>query len=578
VTTLSVPGLELVRSYQRRWLVKDVVAGLVLSALLVPQGMAYAELAGLPTVTGLYTSIMCLLGYAVFGPSKILVLGPDSALGPMIAATILPLAGAGGDPAKAVVLASALALFTGAIMVIAGLGRLGFIADLLSRPTMLGYMNGLALTIVVGQLPKLLGFSVDADGFIDELRGFVSGVSSGDVVLAAASIGVASLALILVMQRYLAKLPVVLIAVVVAIICTSVFSLAAKGVVLVGELPQGLPSLSIPRISWSEVAPLVAGAFGIALVALTDTISTSSAFAARRGEDVDGNREMVGLGAANLAAGLFQGFPVSTSGSRTAVAEQSGAKTQVTGLVGALVITLMLLLFPGLLKNLPQPTLAAVVIAASVSLADIPATWRLRSQRRTDFTISLAAFAAVVLLGVLPGILVAIGLSVANVFRRAWWPYQATLGLVPGVPGFHDVARHPDAQLLAGCTIFRFDAPLIFANSRTFRDKIRSLAAASPPPAWIILAAEPITDVDTTACDMLDDLVAGLDRQGVTMVFAEMKGPVKDRARQFGLSPAIPDDRFFPTVESAVTAWQERAARDSGGVGDERGDDVPSTS
>ncbi|HEY5247384.1 MAG TPA: SulP family inorganic anion transporter, partial [Dermatophilaceae bacterium] len=313
-------------------------------------------------------------------------------------------------------------------------------------------------------------------------------------------------------------------------------------------------------VGWSDVVPLIAGALGISLVALADTISTSSSFADRRGEDVDGNREMVGLGAANLAAGLFQGFPVSTSGSRTAVAEQSGSKTQVTGLVGALVITLMLLLCPWLLQNLPQPTLAAVVIAASLSLADIPATRRLWSQRRTNFTLSMAAFAGVVLLGVLPGILAAITLSVANVFRRTWWPHQTTLGSRPGVAGFYDVERHPEAEQFPGCTIFRFDAPLIFANARTFRDEVRALAKASPPPAWIVVAAEPVTDVDTTACDMLEDLVTALDRQGVRLVFAEMKGPVKEKTRQFGLRTSIPDDRFFPTLESAVEAWQAQAS------------------
>jgi high affinity sulfate transporter 1 len=554
-----MPGLGVLRTYQPRWLAKDVVAGLVLSALLVPQGMAYAELAGLPAVTGLYTSILCLVGYAIFGPSKILVLGPDSSLGPMIAATILPLLGAGGDPALAVALASLLALFTGAIMVLAGVGKLGFIADLLSKPTMLGYMNGLALTILVGQLPKLFGFSVEADTFLGELTGFVSGMAQGESVRAAAAIGIGALMLILVFQRFAPKLPAVLIAVVAAIIAATVFSLQAKGVVLVGVLPQGLPSFTIPKVGWSYVAPLVGGALGISLVALADTISTSSAFADRRGEEVDGNREMVGLGAANLAAGLFQGFPVSTSGSRTAVAEQSGSKTQVTGLVGAMVITVMLMLVPGLLQELPQPTLAAVVIAASLSLADIPATRRLWSQSRTEFILSIGAFAGVVLLGVLLGIAVAIALSVANVFRRAWWPYQATLGRRPGVKGYHDIARHPDAEQLPGCTIFRFDAPLIFANSRTFRDQIRGIAVASPSPGWIIVAAEPLTDVDITACDMLEDLVQALDRQGVTLVFAEMKGPVKEKARQFGLGTTIPDDRFFPTLGTAVAAWKAQA-------------------
>ena len=282
MVTWSVPGLGVLRTYQSRWLAKDVVAGLVLSALLVPQGMAYAELAGLPAVTGLYTSILCLVGYAIFGPSKILVLGPDSALGPMIAATILPLIGAGGDPARAVALASMLALLTGAAMVLAGVGKLGFIADLLSKPTMLGYMNGLALTILVGQLSKLFGFSIDAHGFIPELDGFISGVTEGEVVRAAAAIGIVSLVLILVLQRFLPKLPAVLIAMVAAIIATTVFSLEAKGVVLVGVLPQGLPSFTIPQVEWSDLAPLIGGALGISLVALADTISTSSSFADRQ--------------------------------------------------------------------------------------------------------------------------------------------------------------------------------------------------------------------------------------------------------------------------------------------------------
>ena len=445
-----VPGLQALSGYQRKWLAKDVVAGIVLSAILVPQGMAYAELAGLPAVNGLYTSMLCLVGYAIFGPSKVLVLGPDSALGPMIAATILPLMAADGDPATAVVLASMLALMTGAIMVAAGVFKLGFVADLLSKPTMLGYMNGLALTVVVGQLPKLFGFSVDADGFIGELLGFLAGVANGDVVPAAAAIGIASLVLILVLNRVAPKLPAVLIAVVAAIVASNVLDLGEKGVKLVGTLPQGLPSLTFPAVPLSDLALLFAGAVGIALVALTDTISTASSFAERRGEEVDGDKEMIGIGASNIAAGMFQGFPVSVSGSRTAVAEQAGAKSQLTGLVGALIIAVMLVALPALFAQLPQATLAAVVITAAISLADIPATRRLLLQRRTDFAISMTAFLGVVLLGVLPGIVVAVVISVANVFRRVWWPYDATLGRVPGLAGLHDTSQHPDAELLDG--------------------------------------------------------------------------------------------------------------------------------
>ncbi|HSK57119.1 MAG TPA: sulfate permease [Jiangellales bacterium] len=552
----AIPGVEMVRTYQPGWLSKDVVAGLVLTALLVPQGMAYAELAGLPAVTGLYTSVLCLIGYAVFGPSRVLVLGPDSSLGPMIAATILPLVAADGDPARAVALASMLSLLVGAFMVLAGTAKFGFIADLLSSPTQIGYMNGLALTIVVGQLPKLFGFSVDADGLIPEAVGFVEGLAAGETVPAALAVGALALGVILVLQRWMRKVPAVLVAVILSIGVAALLDLADRGVDLVGVLPQGLPPFTVPQVSASDLPLLVAGALGIAVVALTDTISTSTAFAARAGQEVRPNQEMIGIGAANVAAGLFQGFPVSTSGSRTAVAEQSGSRSQVTGIVGALAITAMLLFLPGLLRDLPQPTLAAVVIAAALSLADVAATRRLWHQRRVEFVISLVAFLGVALLGVLPGIAVAVVLSILNVFRRTWMPYQTRLGRVDGLPGYHDVTLHMDAEQLDGLVLYRFDAPLIFANARTFREQIRAIAEAEPPPRWIVVAAEPMTDVDTTAADVLEDLDADLVPAGVRLVFAELKDPVRAKLARYDLSGALGPDRFFPTIEAAVEAYR----------------------
>jgi high affinity sulfate transporter 1 len=553
----SLPGARALASYQPSWLRQDLVAGIVLSTLLVPQGMAYAELAGLPPITGLYTTILCLVGYALFGPSRILVLGPDSSLGPMIAATILPILGSSGSPEHAIALASMLALIVGAIMVIAGVAKLGFIADLISKPTMIGYLNGLALTILIGQLPKLFGFSTDANGLIAEARAFVHGLSSGEAVGAAVAIGLVSLALILVLGRWLPRVPGVLVAVIAAIAASSVFDLAGHGVSLVGTLPKGFPPLTWPH-PVSDFPLLVAGAIGIVLVALTDTISTASAFAERTGQEVDGNGEMIGIGAANLAAGLFQGFPVSTSGSRTAVAEQAGAKTQVTGMVGAAVIVLMLVLVPGLLKNLPNPTLAAVVIAASLSLADIPGTMRLWHQRRVELLLSVAAFLGVALLGVLAGIAVAVALSILNVFGRAWRPYQTTLGRVPGMPGQHDRTLHPEAKELPGLVIFRFDAPLFFANARTFRDQIRLLAAAQPRPQWILIAAEPITDIDTTAADMLADLDEELNAAGTSLVFAELKDPVRARFERYALIGPLDPDHFFPTLDAAIARFREK--------------------
>ncbi len=553
-----VPGLRAVRSYRREWLAKDIVAGVVLTTLLVPQGMAYAELAGLPPITGLYTSILCLVGYAVFGPSRILVLGPDSSLGPMIAATILPLIAANGDAKRAVALASALALMVAAIMILAAVAKLGFIADLISKPTMIGYMNGLALTILVGQLPKLFGFKVKADGFIGEVTGFVKGLANGEAVAAAAAVGIAGIVLILVLQRWLPKVPAVLIMVVLAIASTTVFHLAEHGVSLVGVLPKGFPPFTIPKVGLSDLGPLFAGALGIALVSLADTISTSSAFAARTGQEVHGNGEMIGIGAANLAAGLFQGFPVSTSGSRTAVAERSGAKTQLTGVTGAVLIILMIVLVPGLFKNLPQPALAAVVITASLSLADIPATMRLWRQRKAEFLLSIAAFLGVVLLGVLPGIAIAVALSILNVFRRAWWPYDTQLGRVAGLEGYHDTRTHPEAQHLPGLVIYRFDGPLFFANATTFRDEVRRMARADPPPTWILIAAEPMTDVDTTASDVLEELDQALNAQGISLVFAELKDPVRDKIERYGLTRTIDPHHFFPTIEAAIAAYRDK--------------------
>jgi high affinity sulfate transporter 1 len=562
-----VPGLRALTSYRREWLAKDVVAGIVLTTLLVPQGMAYAELAGLPVITGLYTSILCLLAYAVFGPSRILVLGPDSSLGPMIAATIAPLVVAGGDPQRAVALASMLAVLTGAIMVLAGVAKLGFIADLLSKPTMIGYMNGLALTILIGQLPKLLGFSVSADGPVAEFVATVKGVVNGEVVPVAAALGISGVALILILRRWLPAVPGVLVMVVLAIAAASLFDLGQHGVDLVGTLPRGFPPLTIPDVAFSDLGVLLAGAAGIALVSLADTISTSSSFAARTGQEVRGNQEMIAIGAANLGAGFFQGFAVSTSGSRTAVAERAGAKTQLTGVVGAGLIIVMLVLVPGLFRNLPQPALAAVVITAALSLADIPGTVRLWRQRRAEFLLSIAAFLGVAVLGVLPGVVIAVGLSILNVFRRAWWPYDAVLGEVAGLPGYHDIRSYPAASQVPGLVILRFDAPLIFANAKNFRNEIRKLARAEPPPRWIVIAAEPVTDVDTTASDMLEELDEALNAQGTSLVFAELKDPVRRKIERYGLDHTIDPAHYFPTVEAAVAAYRRETGTDSTGPG-----------
>ncbi len=551
------PILAWLPAYQRTWLRDDVIAGLALTALLVPQGMAYAQLAGLPPITGLYTSVMCLIAYALTGPSRVLVLGPDSSLGPMIAATLLPLLAAGGDPGRAVILAAMLSILVGLLMIAAGAAKLGFIADLLSKPTQIGYMNGLALTILVGQVRKLLGFSVEADGLIGEVLATLDKILDGATNPATLAVGAASLAIVLLMQRVLPRIPAVLVAVVAATAASSLLDLPAYGVKVVGSLPQGFPPFSLPLISVEDLSLLVAGALGITLVALADTISTASAYARRAGVDFDGNQEMIGIGFANLLSGLFQGFAVSTSGSRTAVAFKAGARTQVTGLVGAAAILALLVLTPNLLAALPIPTLAAIVVAAAFSLAEIGGAKRLWAQRKTEFWLSIAATAAVAVLGVLPGIGVAVGLSILNVFRRAWWPYQALLGRTPGVPGYYDTSQHPTARSMPGLVIFRFDAPLFFANARTFAEQVERIANTEPRPNWILIAAEPISDIDTTAADMIEELIGDLEARSIRLVFAELKEPVGAKLARYELSGITNKLVNYPTMNKAWKDYQE---------------------
>ncbi len=549
-----IPGIRAARTYDRAWLRSDLVAGVVLAAILVPQGMAYAELAGLPAVTGLYTTIACLVGYAIFGPSRVLVLGPDSSVSPLILAAITPLFVA-GDTSEAIALAGMLAVFVGLIEIGLGLGRLGFVADLLSSEVRVGYMNGLAITIIVGQLPKLFGYSTDADSFLDELDAFVDGLD--ETVGAALLVGVAVLAVLLVLPRITRRVPAVLVAVVGATVASALLDLANDGVDTVGSLPSGVPAPSLPWTEFGDVGPLLLAAFGITIVSLTDTIATASSFAARRGDEVDPDREMTGMGASNVLAGLFQGFAVSTSGSRTAVAEQSGAKSQVAGLVGAGAVALLLVLFSSLLSDLPQSALAAVVIAAALSLADVGAVVRFFKVRKSAFLLSIVATAGVVFLGVLEGIVVAIALAIGLFFRRNWWPYGAVLGQVDGIPGWHSIADYPEAREREGIVVYRWEAPLFFANAGAFARQVRALVGERKP-RWIVLQCEAITDIDVTAAEILEQLDEELNAAGVHIAFAELRSRLRDLVGRYGLLETIDGDHFYPTLRAAIEALDPR--------------------
>lgn len=551
-----LPGVWVLRSYHPAWLGRDVTAGLVLTALLVPAGMGYAEASGLPAITGLYATIAPLIAYALFGPSRIMVLGPDSALAPLIAVAVL--GRAAGDPERAVALASVLALLTGAMCVVAGLLRAGTVTDLLSRPVRVGYMNGIALTVLVTQLPKLFGLSSSGDHLLATALGFARDLGEGRAVLPALAIGATSLGTILLGRRIWPKFPSVLVAVVGATVAVTVLGLDDR-LKVVGEVPRGVPLPSIPRVSLGELGELVGAAAGIALVSFADTSVLSRTFAGRNRYRIDPNRELFGLGVANLAAGLFSGFPISSSSSRTPVAEAAGSRTQLTGVVGALAIVVLLVGAPSLLENLPTAALAAVVLSAALRLFDFASLRIFARVRRADFTLSLVTFLAVAALGVLSGIAVAVALSLLDFVRRAWHPHHAILGRAPGVKGYHDLKRYRDAKQVPGLLLFRWDAPLFFANADGFRERILdAVDEARAPIRWVVIAAEPITDCDTTAAEMLEELDHELGVRGAELAFAELKDPVRDRLESYGLSERLGREFFFPTIGVAVKAYLDR--------------------
>lgn len=546
-----MPGLRTLREYQLAWLRHDIMAGLVLTAMLVPVGIAYAVASGIPGIYGLYASIVPLLAYALFGPSRILVLGPDSSLVAVILAVVLPLYG--GDPMRAVALAGMMAVVSGAVCILAGVARLGFITELLSKPIRYGYMNGIALTVLISQQPKLFGFSIESDGPLSNQWAVIMGVFEGNIHWASFAVGAATLAVILLFKGN-GRVPSILIAVVGATVAVSLLGLAeGAGVEVLGSLPQGLPAFAIPWITREDIVPVLIGGCAVAMVSFADTSVLSRVYAARTRSYVDPNQEMVGLGIANLAAGFFQGFPISSSSSRTPVAEAAGAKTQLTGVVGALTVAGLLMVAPDLLKNLPTSALAAVVIASAIGLIEVTDLRRIYRIQRWECWLSIACTVGVVMFGAIQGIGLAIVIAVIEFLWDGWRPYSAVLGRAKGIQGYHDIKRYPEARQVPGLVLFRWDAPLFFANAEQFQDRVLDAVAASPTPVrWLVVAAEPVTSVDVTSADMLAELMGALNEAGIELRIAEMKDPVKDKLKRFGLFAQLGEDAFFPTVGTAV--------------------------
>ncbi len=551
------PGLQTFSNYQRSWLANDLTAGLVLTTMLVPVGIAYAEASGVPGIYGLYATIIPLLAYALFGPSRIMVLGPDSSLAAIILAVLIPLTV--DDPSKAIALAGMMAVVSGIVCILAGLFRLGFITELLSKPIRYGYMNGIALTVIISQLPKLFGFSIESTGPIRNLIQIADSIMQNQINYTAFVIGSGTLIFILLFKRF-KKIPVILFAVVVSTIVVGYFDLSrTEGISVLGSLPVGLPSFSIPEISFADLKFVVIGGFTVALVSFADTSVLSRIYSIKTKSYVDPNQEMIGLGAANFATGFFQGFPISSSSSRTPVAEAAGAKTQLTGIVGAIAVSMLLFFGADLLKNLPTSTLAAVVIASAIGLIEIRDLRRIYRIQRWEFWLSIVCVMSVAVLGAIEGIGIAIVIAVIEFLWDGWRPHFTVLGKVEGIRGFHDVKRYPNAELIPGLVLFRWDAPLFFANAEFFHEQILKAISNSPTPVKrIVVAAEPVTSIDITSADMLTDLQKVLAENKIELHFAELKDPVKDKLKKFEILHVFGSDIFHPTIGAAVENYEEK--------------------
>lgn len=557
----------------------DLLAGLVLTAFLVPVGMAYAQASGLPPVHGLYATIVPLIVYALIGPSRVLVLGPDSALAPLIAATVLPLSL--GDPERAVWFAGAVAIGAGLFSLAAGLARFGFVTELLSIPVRHGYLNGVVAVVLVSQIPVALGIQIEASTTIARVGELFSDVASGGTQLVPLLLASGSFLTIITLKRFAPRVPGVLIAVVGSILAVRLVGLD-DDLTLVGSLPSGLPDIGLPELGRDDLGPILAGSITVAVVAITDTSLLSRSFAARRGQSVDTDRELIALGAANIAAGVTQGFSVSASSSRTPVAIAAGARTQLSNLIAAASVALLLVAAPGLLQSLPTATLAAVVVAAVWELIEVGDVVGLLRTRPSEFALSLIATIGVITLGVLWGVGIAVGFSLLALIQRAWRPYMTTLVRVEGVKGYHDIDRHPEGEQVPGLVLFRFDAPLFFANADLFRRRVLSSVTASGSQVgrtrWVVIAAGSITDIDATADQMLVGLHAELEESGIVLAFAELRGVVRDRLHGSGTVELIGRRRFYPTVGRAVRSylretgtewidWEDEPDGDADGAG-----------
>jgi sulfate permease, SulP family len=549
-----LPGISVLRGYQRSWLRGDLLAGVTVAAYMVPQVMAYAEVAGLPPIAGLWAAVAPLVAYAILGSSRQLSVGPESSTA-LITATAVGVLVA-GDQQNYAGTAAALALAVGAICLICWLARLGFLANLLSHPVLIGYMAGIAGLMIVSQLGKVSGIAVEGDSVLSELRSFVTHL--GEAHLPTVLVAAGTFVLLVALQRLLPRWPGPLIAMVLAAVAVAVLDVDQMGVKTIGRVPRGLPPAAIPDFSTIDFGTLLPAALGVTIVAYTDNVVTARAFAARRREVIDARQEFLALGAANLGAGLFSGFPVSSSGSRTVIGDAVGSRTQLYSLVTAAIVLLTMLFLGPALATFPLAALGALVVFAALRLIDFAELRRIARFRRSELFLALATTAAVLIFDVLYGIAVAVALSILDLLRRIARPHDGILGYVPGLAGMHDIDDYATGRQVPGLLVYRYDAPLFFANAEDFKHRaLASVDAADPPVEWFLLNAEANTEVDLTAVDALEEVRRTLAGRGIVFALARVKFELREILASAGFIDRIGEDKVFMTLPTAVEAYQQ---------------------
>jgi len=543
-----LPGVHLLRTYDTKNLGSDVVAGLSVAAVAIPIGIAYAQLAGAPPEVGIYSAFLAPVAYALFGSSRQLIVNPDAAACAIVAATTAPLAA--GDPAKFADLSILLTLFTGVVCIAAGIARFGFIANFLSRPILVGYLNGIAISIIVGQLAKIIGVDVAQGGVFRTLGNLARQITS--LHWTTAIVGLSLLALLLLLKRFAPKVPGPLVAAVVSIVAVYFFALNASGVRTIGTIPAGLPAPHIPSIAAADLGPLALGAVTIMLVSFCSMMTTARGFAAKNGYRIDPNRDLMALGVCDLVSGLTRGFVVSGADSRTAVADSAGGKTQMTSIFTSIAIAVVLLFLTAPLAYLPSAALAAILISSSIGLFDLHSLRRYYHVSKPEFRHAMVAMLGVMTIGVLGGVVIAVGLAILRLLMLGSKPHDAVLGETEA-DGFVNIATEPSAKPISGVVIYRFDASLLFFNADYFASRVRQVISdAGSKPSVFVLHAESIPVLDITGASVLESLHVELAQAGIELRIAKSKGVFRIMLEQSGVADTIGRERLFASIRAAV--------------------------